>query len=239
MNNNGFTLLEILIALGIMSFGFLAMSQMQYLSLRQSNLAESGSVATNIIQFVSDRDISRAKRLHLLNSRVYLEAQSGKVITNQDSYCSDTGAICEDCPCDPLSVFTSDSLTSDTIEIRCAAIDVNNFDPDTIVYVDNATDCKNQVTDTEYYLLRRVINTVDTSVTPNQVDIDVSYAVKNERQLDEASFTSTDDFTIFNSVANQKYRLSAHVDTGWINFVSTGSGAADAPWTTVIVPHIP
>ncbi|MCL4246501.1 MAG: prepilin-type N-terminal cleavage/methylation domain-containing protein, partial [Candidatus Dadabacteria bacterium] len=78
-NQRGFTFTEIIIAISIMALGFLAMAQMQYLSLRQKQRAEQGTVATNIIQFIADRDIERVKRSHLLNSIAFVEAQAGRL----------------------------------------------------------------------------------------------------------------------------------------------------------------
>ena len=228
-DNKGFTLLEILLALAIMVVGFLAMSQMQYISLRQSNLAESGSTATNIIQFASDRDMSRSKRLHLLNSRVYLDSQAGKTIVLQDDYCSD--AICVTCPCDPFQVFTSQTLTDGSVENRCSVIDTKDFDPESIDYKDDVGDC----TDSEFYLVRRVTSEVDTTVVPTEVNLNISYAIKNQKQLDDEGFeTSEPDFTVKHSLAVQKYRVSGHVDTGWGRFVT-----APGTWNLVVIPHIP
>ena len=85
-NNKGFTLIEILVALAITSIGFLAMSQMQYLSLRQTTLAQVGSQSTNLIQSLIDRDTKFARIIHLLNSRVYIDSQSGTTITTKDNY---------------------------------------------------------------------------------------------------------------------------------------------------------
>jgi len=230
-DNKGFTLLEILIALGIMVIGFLAMSQMQYLSLRQSNLAESGTVATNIIQFASDRDMSEAKRLHLLNSRVYLDSQAGRPINLQDNYCAGVGSVCAQCPCDPLEIFTSQSTTDGSVENRCSVIDIEDFDPASIDYKDNVTLC----TDSEFYLVRRVTSGFDATVVPNEINLNVSYAIKNQKQFDESGFeTAEPDFTLNQSLAVQKYRVSAHVDTGWDNFVTTVGD-----WSQVVIPHIP
>ena len=232
--NKGFTLLEILMALGIMAFGFIAMSQMQYLSLRQSNLAESGTVATNIIQFAGDRDMARAKRLHLLNSRVYLDSQAGKTIGIQNDYCSGgTDAVCAECPCNPLEVFTTQSLTDGSVENRCSVIDINNFDPESIDY--QAVDDLSQCTDSEFYLLRRVTAEVDATVAPTELNLNISYAVKNQTQLDDSGFElSEPDYTINQSLVVQKYRVSAHVDTGWNNFVTSAGN-----WNLVVIPHIP
>ena len=65
-NSKGFTLLEILFAVAIMGIGFLAMSQMQYLSLNQKTIAENGTFATNLIQTITDMEMANAKRINLL-----------------------------------------------------------------------------------------------------------------------------------------------------------------------------
>ncbi|MEZ4547618.1 MAG: prepilin-type N-terminal cleavage/methylation domain-containing protein [Thermodesulfobacteriota bacterium] len=78
-NERGFTFTEIIIAISIMALGFLAMAQMQYLSLRQKQRAEQGTVATNVIQFIADRDMEEVKRAHLLNSIAFVEAQAGRL----------------------------------------------------------------------------------------------------------------------------------------------------------------
>jgi len=69
ISQNGFTLIEILVSVFIMSIGFLALSQMEFLSVRQTRLAEQGTMATNIIQFISDRDASEVKKRTLLNNK--------------------------------------------------------------------------------------------------------------------------------------------------------------------------
>ena len=104
-NQSGFTMLEILVALGIMTIGFLAMAQMQFLSLRQSNIAEDGTTAMTILQTIADKDIEDVKRLHVLNSRVFLDEQSDKPITTQDDYCDGSPpSNCFKPPCsDPCS----------------------------------------------------------------------------------------------------------------------------------------
>ena len=71
-NSKGFTFLEIIVALGIMAVGFLAMSQMQYLSFRQKVLAESGTFSTNMIGTVSAFEMANAKTVNLLNAQEYI-----------------------------------------------------------------------------------------------------------------------------------------------------------------------
>ena len=97
MNDNsknkasGFTIVEILVAVFIISIGVLALSQMEILSLRQYQLAEQGTMATNIIQFISDRDVAEVKRRTLLNNEVYLDYLNAR---NADfDYCDGTDKI--------------------------------------------------------------------------------------------------------------------------------------------------
>lgn len=221
---SGFTLIEIIVALVIMTVGFLAMSQMQYLSLRQHSLAEDGTVGTNFLQALSERDMSEVRRIHLLNSRVYLDSQQGKVITSQDDYCTGSIVPCDSgCPCNPFHILTSDTTTDNT-ETSCAEINVDNVDPAAVEYETSKSDC----TGAELYIVRRIITDIDTSVTPNDINVNVTYAVKNSRQFE--NYTFGDQLTLPTSVLVQNYGASAHIDD-WSTYV--------AGWNQVIVPHIP
>ena len=55
-DNSGFTLLEILVAVFLMAIGFFAMSQMQFLSLRQSQLAENGTMIITLITHTMNKN---------------------------------------------------------------------------------------------------------------------------------------------------------------------------------------
>lgn len=221
---SGFTLVEIIVALLIMVIGFLAMSQMQYLSLRQHSLAESGTIGTNFLQALSERDMSEVRRIHLLNSRVYLDSQSGKPITTQDDYCSGSVDPCDSgCPCNPLVILTSNT-NSDNTETSCAVIDVDNVDPVGIQYETSKADCNGG----ELYIVRRVVTDIDTTATPNDINVNVTYAVKNANQFESYSFGS--QLTLPTSVVVQNYEASAHIDD-WSTYVPA--------WNQVIVPHIP
>jgi prepilin-type N-terminal cleavage/methylation domain-containing protein len=48
-NSNGFTFTEVMIALSMMALGFLAMAQMQFLSLKQKQDAELGTDRLDIL----------------------------------------------------------------------------------------------------------------------------------------------------------------------------------------------
>jgi len=92
-NKAGFTLIEILVSVLIMSVGFLALSQMGFLSLRLKQMAEEGTDATQVIQFITDRDLAQVKRIHLLNTKTY---QDGITVKPLDlSYCGGgTNSLC-------------------------------------------------------------------------------------------------------------------------------------------------
>jgi len=64
-NESGFTLIEILVAMMIISVGYLAFSQMGFLSLRLKQMAERGTDATQVIQFITDRDLAQVKRVQI------------------------------------------------------------------------------------------------------------------------------------------------------------------------------
>lgn len=255
-NSKGFTLLEILVALGIMAAGFLAMSQMQYLSLRQKTLAESGTFATNMIGTISDFEMADAKRRNLLNSRIYLDSQASKTIINQDDYCDGSDdAICEECPCNPLEVFVSDSFNLLAIgtntENSCAILDPNNIKPGEIEFTTDASciavqgdddDDDNDVEIAPFYIFRTVTSTFDNSSTPNQINMNIRYVLKTARQFndpDNKSAMGTSgtfaNFLVGDSVAKQNFQLSAHVERDWTNFVMLDP----TRWNEVIVPHIP
>ncbi len=221
---SGFTLTEIIVALLIMVLGFLAMSQMQFLSLRQHRLADQGTVGTNSLQALSERDMAEIRRIHLLNSRVYLDGQSGKLITTQDDYCSGSVVPCDSgCPCNPFIILTSDT-GSDNTETSCAEIDIKDVDPTNVQYETSKSSCA----DADLYIVRRVITNVDTSANPTDITVNVTYAIKNPQQFEDYTFGN--QLTLPNSVVVQNYTASAHVDD-WSTYIPG--------WNQVIVPHIP
>ncbi|MDD2542042.1 MAG: prepilin-type N-terminal cleavage/methylation domain-containing protein [Desulfuromonadaceae bacterium] len=59
LNEKGFTLVELLVALTLMSIGILAVVQMQVVALRSNTIAQKLTVATNIAQEVMDDIQSR------------------------------------------------------------------------------------------------------------------------------------------------------------------------------------
>ena len=246
-NCKGFTLLEVIVALSIMTIGFLAMSQMQYISVLQKTAAENGTFATHLIEGVSGFEIASAKRVALLNAKVYLDSQASITITTQDDYCDNsTDAVCAQCPCNPMQSFSSDTFNflQDGVEVRCAPVDTKNFKIKDIQYFDNINDCS-AVTDDinpSFFIIRRVANEFDNTVTPNQVNSEVTYAIKSVKQLKDADNGFELDeggesgaLAIKKSLAVQRYEISGHVERDWTNFVTLGGGT----WNEVIVPHIP
>ena len=246
-NSKGFTLLEIMVALGIMAVGFLAMSQMQYLSFRQKALSESGTFATNMIGTVSDFEMANARTISLLNARVYLDSQASKIILNQDDYCDGSDdAVCEECPCNPLERFVSDTFDLQAVggdtEFTCAPIDSNNFNPGEMEFFRESDDCENvDGLNPDFYVLKRVNSNFDNTVTPNLINLNITYVLKSTRQFEsEANQTAMGSGEIANinfgdSIARQNIQVSAHVERDWTNFINLGTGT----WNEVIVPHIP
>jgi len=244
-NKKGFTLLEILVSIGIMSIGFLAMSQMQYLSFRQKSLAESGTLAANIVETVSNLEMANAKRITLLNARVYLDSQANQIIDKQDDYCNaGPDSICDVCPCNPLEAYVSDTfdVTTNGTEFSCAPVDIEKFDPANIEFFTNATNCRTVADLTpSFYIFRRVVSTFDATTTPNIINMDITYIVKDIVQVEHQDNISKmgtgviTDLRFVGSHALQNIQLSAHVERDWTNFINLGGGT----WNEVFVPHIP
>ncbi len=252
-NSKGFTFLEIIVALGIMAVGFLAMSQMQYLSFRQKVLAESGTFSTNTIGTVSAFEMANAKTVNLLNARVYLDSQARKIIDNQVDYCDGSDdAVCEACPCNPLEVFVSDAFNllavGGDVEHSCAMIDPNNFNPGDLEFFTDASctaaagDDDDDDTVAPFYIFRTVTSTFDNTTTPNLINLDIRYVLKSARQFNDplnqslmGSSGAINDFRVGDSIAKQNFQVSAHVERDWTNFVTLTTGT----WNLVIVPHIP
>lgn len=246
-NNKGFTLFEILIALAITAVGFLAMSQMQYISLRQKTLAETGTFATNVIDTVSDFEMANARAISLLNARVYLDSQANKTILNQVQYCDGSDdSVCAQCPCNPLTVFTSPgfNLFANGSETLCVPLDIENFNISDIEYFDSVAGCSATADDLNpsFFIIRRVVNNFDGASTPNQINLNVTYALKSLKQLkDTGNGLELGDggesgpLKITHSISLQNYQISAHVEQDWTNFVTLAGGT----WNLVVVPHIP
>jgi prepilin-type N-terminal cleavage/methylation domain-containing protein len=230
-NENGFTFTEIMIAVTIMALGFLAMAQMQFLSLRQKQLAEQGTSASNIIQFISDRDVEEVKRAHLLNSIAFMEAQAGRLVAGSDSephlqYCktSNSKRMCDVCPCDPLAEVTPDP--SQALEITCAVINVHDFDPKKVSFKGTVGQCSGGAGDS-LVVVKRVASDTDDTVDPPETMLNVTYGIKTKSQFAETGFGG---ISKKDTLAIQNMVFSAH-EEDWSQFIPA--------WTVVMVPHVP
>jgi len=246
-NKRGFTLLELLISVGIMSLGFLAIAQMQFLSLRQKQKAEQGTVATNAIQFISDRDMAEVRRLHLLNTIAHVDAVAGRI--PDFSYCDGTAPPncpntpcvdpCTGCPgqpCDVMEALTVGQIpngANNFLETSCAPIETHNFDPDEITFdTANCTD-----PNADFYIIKNIIanEALDAPSGLQVLTVTLTYAVKTRAQFDETGLTITDPADnnrpiLRNSLAAQIYQFTAHIDD-WSEFIPG--------WNQVRIPHIP
>jgi len=237
-NDKGFTLTEILVALLIMTIGFLAMAQMQFLSLRQKQLAESGTIATNMIQFISDRDMAEAKRVHLLNSIAYIEAQAGRLNPGDENephlkYCKSSNAdhVCEACPCSPLESITLAAPADGTTETSCAVIDPHDFNPESVEFAKDGvagSPC-NTAGDGVLYVIKQVQSTISNLTTPVVTTLDITYAVKTPTQFEETAF---DSVSIKDSIAAQQFSVTSHRED-WTEIIGGGG------WNAVEIPDIP
>jgi prepilin-type N-terminal cleavage/methylation domain-containing protein len=233
-NDKGFTFAEILIALSIMTIGFLAMAQMQFLSLKQKQDAELGTIATNMIQFISDRDMAEAKRVHLLNSIAYIEAQAGRLNPSDENephlqYCksSNLDHICILCPCNPLESITFAAPVDGSTETSCAIISTHDFDPENVVFETDQGNCA-LTNDGELFIVKQVVTTTD-GATPQVTTLDITYAVKTPTQFEDTAF---DSVNIKDSIATQQFSVTSHRED-WTEIISGGG------WGTVEIPHIP
>ncbi len=233
-NENGFTFTEIMIAVTIMALGFLAMAQMQFLSLRQKQLAEQGTSAANIIQFIADRDMEEVKRAHLLNSIAFMEAQAGRLVPGSDSephlqYCktSNSNRMCDACPCDPLAEVTPDP--SQALETTCAVIDIHDFDPKKVSFKGVVGQCSGGAGESLVVVKRVNSQTVvpDDPNEPPETTLNVTYGIKTKGQFAETGFGS---ISKKDTLAVQNIVFSAH-EEDWSQFIPA--------WTEVMVPHVP
>ncbi|HXG31563.1 MAG TPA: prepilin-type N-terminal cleavage/methylation domain-containing protein [Thermodesulfobacteriota bacterium] len=221
---SGFTLLEILVAVFIMSLGFLAAAEMQFLSLRQKQLAEQGTVATNLVQYVSDRDMAEVRRRYLLNATAYIDAQAGRTLNL--SYCNGSGSsICDGCPCDPLEALTPNPT--------CAVVDANDFNPMRVNFRTTEAECKAdgaailEANGSPLYIVRRAETTEATLNGVQTLTVLVTYAVKTPPQFNKTGLGSV---SIRDSLVSQAYGVTANIGD-FSNFI--------ADWDKVNIPHIP
>jgi len=232
-DQNGFTLLEILVAVFIMSLGFLAAAQMQFLSLRQKQLAEQGTIATNVIQYISDNDMAEVRRRHLLNATAYVEAQAGRNTNPVRPYCdgSDNSA-CDECPCDPLEAITPNPADGVT-ETTCAAVDINNFNPENLNFRTTVTQCKADgaailaADSTPLYAVKQATTIQGLLNGVQTLTVTITYAVKTTSQFNETGIAS---LSLSNSIVSQTYEVSANL-ADFSDFI--------VGWNAVNVPHIP
>jgi prepilin-type N-terminal cleavage/methylation domain-containing protein len=256
----GFTLTEILIAVAIMALGFMAVAEMQYLSLRQKQRSELGSVATNMIQFVADNDMEEVRRLHLLNTIAHSDCVAGRL--PDFSYCDGTAPTdcsnppCADrCSCAGTTSCTTAGVPCDTMrvlsvaqipnpapapanpfnETSCAPIQTNDFDPEKLVFDTNVNNCTDP--DADMYIIKnvRASQEVDPATLIQILTVNLTYAVKTPGQFGKTGLTILDpnnnNLPILRySVATQSYEMSAHIDD-WSQII--------AGWTQVRIPHIP
>ena len=237
-NDKGFTFTEILVALLIMTIGFLAMAQMQFLSLKQKQDAELGTIATNMIQFISDRDMAEAKRVHLLNSIAYIEAQAGRLDPGDENephlkYCKTSNAdhVCEACPCNPLESITIAAPADGATETSCAVVNPHDFNPGSVEFAkDGVTGSPcSTAGDDVLYVIKQVQSTVNNSTTPAVTTLDITYAVKSPTQFEGTAF---DSVSIKDSIATQQFSITSHRED-WTEIISGGG------WNAVEIPHIP
>jgi prepilin-type N-terminal cleavage/methylation domain-containing protein len=257
---DGFTLAEILIAVGIMALGFLAVAEMQYLSLRQKQRSELGTIATNIIQFVADKDMEEVRRLHLLNTIAHSNCVAGRI--PDFSYCDGTSpSDCSNPPCaDPCSCTGTTNCTSggtacDTMRVlsvaqipnpapdpanpfnesSCAPIQTDDFDPEKLVFDTDVNNCTDPNAD--MYIIKdvRASQQTDPATLVQILTVTITYAVKTPGQFAQTGLTILDTNNnnrpiLSNSIATQAHTITAHIDD-WSQII--------AGWTQVRVPDIP
>lgn len=226
--SGGFTLLEILIALFIMSFGFISLSQMEYLSLRQKQLAAQGTDATNVVQFISDMDLAEIKRIYLLNSQIFLDELNDRGADY--TYCngSSNASVCSTCPCDPLEALSTNPTNGSDVT-QCAVVELDNFDLLNILYFTDTTSCLS-----DYDALGAdamfVVKRAQGSQSNTVITIDVTYAAKTLEQFRDTGMS----VALGDNLVVQGISISAQI-SDFSDTVPLSSGN----WSTVRIPHIP
>lgn len=229
-----------------MALGFMAAAQMQFFSLKQKQMAEVGSIATNVIQFVADIDMAEVKRLHLLNTHVHTDLVAGRL--PDFSYCDGTAppsctqTPCEDpcngcpgLPCDVFENISENAIVDGTNEFTCTAIETTNFDPEKLDFTGNIAECADPNAD--LYAIKNVIavETTDDASGLQILTITLTYAVKTPSQFSRTGLNiinaSDGNRPIYsNSLAAQQYVITAHI-ANWADIVPG--------WAQVRVPHVP
>ncbi len=233
---SGYTLIEILVAVFIMSTGFLALSQMEFLSLRQKQMAEAGSNATNLVQAAADNDLSELKRVALLNSQTFITEVNGN--TADYTYCdgSTDASVCNNCPCNPLARVATDPTTVGTKATECAAVGLNSSDVKKITFKSTDTDCindyKNLGTDGLILLRRASVGDADSSSTiiTSIYTVNLTYSVKSLEQFVDSDFS----LLLKDNLAVQGIAVTAQTED-YSDTVPVSSGA----WGFVVVPYVP
>ena len=227
----GFTILEVLIAILIMSTGFIALSQMQFLSILQKQRAEAGTIATNIVQFANDSELAKAKKMHQLNILVLLDTIAQR--TPDYTYCGDSTKFgCTQCPCDPLTAFTPNPVVGN--EKTCSIIDINDFDPENLIYT-NQTTCQTTLDSfgTEAMILVKDVDT--NSVVVDGITIltlSIMYGVKSKEQFRDSGLS----VLLKDTLVAQSFEVTAHLD----NYNENGTISSNPTgWINVRVPHLP
>ena len=230
-NRSGFTIIEILITILIMSTGFIALSQMQFLSILQKQRAEAGTIATNIVQFANDSDLAKAKKMHQLNILVLLDTIAQR--TPDYTYCGDSTKFgCTQCPCDPLTAFTPNPVVGN--EKTCSIIDINDFDPENLIYT-NQTTCQTTLDSfgTEAMILVKDVDT--NSVVVDGITImtlSIMYGVKSKEQFRDSGLS----VLLKDTLVAQSFEVTAHLD----NYNENGTISSNPTgWINVRVPHLP
>ena len=230
-NVSGFTILEILIAVFVMGIGFLGLSQMEYLALNLKGKSEEGTLATNIIQFAADTDMTLLKEVNQLNSNVILNAANGRTIDL--TYCNGgTDSICNTCPCDPFE-FLTPNPDDGVDESTCAVVDAEELDPTLLVYGDT-TQCTSDISLLQnnnlnpMVVIKRAVTTVDTLSDPDLIDVSLTYAVKNVEQFFDSGLSTS----LRDTLVTQNYGISGHVN----NFADL---ASISTWSAVRAVHVP
>ncbi len=237
---DGFTLIEILVAMFIMALGFLSLAEMEFLSLRQKQRAELGTTAINTVEFASETDLAEVKRRYLLNATAYLTALAGYPQCSGSqpppcydlSYCNGSAtSICSACPCDPLNVImglsTPPESSLGTTESTCASIDIENLDPLNLVNGMTNPACTSNA-NTDLFLVKTAVasQAVDATTGITTVTVLTVYAPKTQNEVNKSGLSVSTS----NSLASQSFQITADI-SDYSRFI--------AGWNTVRNPNIP